>query len=134
MENVKNVRKIDIHAHATAFPQYYPPFWGKEKFISAEETIAFYDQLGIEKGVLMPLVAAEGKATPSTTEECKYIVNKHPVRFILFATWIRATLNIQRVLLTSFQTASSLVATLQQLKILIRLRLQQHLISCLMTA
>ena len=32
----------------------------------------------------MPLVAAEGKATPSTTEECKYIVDKHPDRFILF--------------------------------------------------
>ncbi|MBR5543750.1 MAG: amidohydrolase family protein [Oscillospiraceae bacterium] len=85
MEDVKSIKKIDIHAHATAFPQYFPPFWGGgQRFISAEETIAFYDRLGIEKGVLQPLVAAEAKTTPSTTEECKYIVDKHPDRFILF--------------------------------------------------
>ncbi len=86
MENVKNIKKIDIHAHATAFPEIFPPRpWGeRERFVSPEEVIEFYDRLGIEKGVLLPISSPEGQMTPMTTEACKMIVDKYPDRFILF--------------------------------------------------
>ena len=52
--DIKNIKRIDVHAHATLFPEYYPP--SKETdpnsvFISAEQLIDFYDRLGIEKGI-----------------------------------------------------------------------------------
>ena len=45
MENVKNIKKIDIHAHATAFPEYFPPCRAGRRMISADEVIKFYDVL-----------------------------------------------------------------------------------------
>ena len=50
MEDVKNIQKIDIHAHAVAFREYYPPrLEGNPDsvFVSAEQVIAFYDKLGL---------------------------------------------------------------------------------------
>lgn len=84
MESVKNIQKIDIHAHATAFPDFFPPLPSGERFVSAEELIGFYDRLGIEKGVILPISSPEGQMTPMTTEACKMLVDQHPERFILF--------------------------------------------------
>ena len=68
MENIDSIKRIDIHAHVTAFPEYAPPFkWGG-RFCSAEEVIKFYDELNIEKGVLLPLTAAEGQLTPIASQ------------------------------------------------------------------
>ena len=54
------IRKIDIHAHATAFPQHIPAYYSTgAKFPSAEEMIGLYDKVGIEKGVLLPIVSPE---------------------------------------------------------------------------
>ena len=75
---------IDIHAHATAFPEYAPPFrWGG-RFCSAEEVIKFYDEINIEKGVLLPISAAEGQLTPMTSEAIKFMADKYPDRFLWF--------------------------------------------------
>lgn len=86
MENVNNIKKIDIHAHATAFPDFYPhwPWSKRERLVSPEELIGLYDRLGIEKGVLLPISSPEGQMSPLTTEECKMLVDKYPDRFILF--------------------------------------------------
>ncbi len=82
---MKRIRKIDIHAHATAFPEYFPKhFWSKQRFPSAEEVIAFYDKLDIEMGVLLPLTAAEGQCATMTSENCKFLSDRYPDRFTWF--------------------------------------------------
>lgn len=81
---MENIKRIDIHAHVTAFPEYAPPFkWGG-RFCSAEEVIKFYDELNIEKGVLLPLTSAEGQLTPMTSEAIKYTADRYPDRFLWF--------------------------------------------------
>ncbi len=87
MFDPKSVKKIDIHAHATAFPEYYPPHSPGDpnfRWIDAEQLIEIYDRLGIERGVLLPLASAEGQTSPMTSEACKYLVDKHPDRFDWF--------------------------------------------------
>ena len=84
MENIKDIKKIDIHAHATLFPDIFPPFRNGTRFISAKEVIDYYDELGIEKGVLLPISAAEGQITPMTSEACKVLADQYPDRFLWF--------------------------------------------------
>lgn len=87
MSNVKNIGKIDIHAHATAFREYHPPHRPEDPdsvFVSAEHVIEFYDKLGIEKGILLPIVSPEGQTAPMTSEAAKYLTVKYPDRFYWF--------------------------------------------------
>ena len=84
MENAKSIKKLDIHAHATPFPDYCPRNPKGERNISVEELIGEYDRLGIEKGVLLPLTAAEGMLTTIPTETCKIMVDQYPDRFVWF--------------------------------------------------
>ena len=87
MFDPRSVKKIDIHAHALAFPEYtpfYKPGDPKSQWICAEDLIGMYDRLGIEAGVLLPIVSAEGQISPITTEMTKYIVDKYPGRFEWF--------------------------------------------------
>ena len=84
MENVKNIKKIDIHAHATAFPGIYPYCPASANFLSAEDVISVYDKIGVEKGVLLPLVAPDGIIAPMTTEATKWLVDQYADRFFWF--------------------------------------------------
>ena len=61
---MERIRKIDVHAHATPFLEYAPIMGRKTPMVSPEQVISFYDELDIEKGVLLPLVA---KVSGSTT-------------------------------------------------------------------
>ena len=84
MENYKTIKKIDIHSHAYPFADYLPPVYSGERLISDTEVIEFYDKIGIEKGVLLPISAAEGQVTPNPSENSKYLSVKYPDRFIWF--------------------------------------------------
>lgn len=84
MENYKTIKKIDIHSHAYPFADYLPPVYSGERLISDTEVIEFYDKIGIEKGVLLPISAAEGQVTPNPSENSKYLSVKYPYRFIWF--------------------------------------------------
>lgn len=82
---METIKKIDIHAHATAFPQYAPPL--KQTgypMPSAEELFVFYDKLNIEKGVLLPISSPEAQWVTMSNENCKYIADQHPDRFLWF--------------------------------------------------
>ena len=59
---MERIRKIDIHAHATPFPESTVPLKsrGGYRWISAEEVIGFYDKLDIEKGIGNITVDGEG--------------------------------------------------------------------------
>ncbi len=97
MQDVKAIKKIDIHAHATLFPQFFPPFAGGKRFIAPEELIAVYDEIGVEKGVLLPISSPEGQPTPMTSEACKYLSDMYPDRFLWFCNVDpRATANNPR--------------------------------------
>ena len=57
---------IDIHAHAYLFDS--PPQDGRTIFCKAEEVLRRYDELGIEKGVLLPLIGPETYLAQSNQE------------------------------------------------------------------
>ncbi|MBD3183308.1 amidohydrolase family protein [Candidatus Poribacteria bacterium] len=69
---------IDIHAHAY---RKTPPFICQ--FCTAEQLIRRYDEVGIEKGVLLPIVSPE-IYFPQSNEDILDMVEKHPDRFIPF--------------------------------------------------
>ena len=69
---------IDIHAHA-----YRRPVPFVVKFCTAEELIKRYDELGIEKGVLLPIVSPE-IYLPQTNEDILDMAEQYPDRFIPF--------------------------------------------------
>ncbi|MBR5446047.1 MAG: amidohydrolase family protein [Clostridia bacterium] len=78
-------RKIDIHAHITAFPQWTPPNPASGyRMLSPEEMIGMYDRLDIERGVLLPLIAPEGLTTVMSNEGCILAAEKYPDRFSWF--------------------------------------------------
>ena len=82
---METIRKIDIHAHVTAFPDWAPPNPGSGyPMPGPEELIGMYDRLGIERGVLLPIVSPEGQPVSMTNEACLSVVTKYPDRFSWF--------------------------------------------------
>lgn len=85
--DVKQLKKIDIHAHAVLFKEFFPPHVIKDStsvMVSAEEVLALYDQLGIEKGILLPITAPESQMSVLSSESCKFLSDKYPDRFYWF--------------------------------------------------
>ena len=83
---MNSIKRIDIHSHVTAFPQYAPDCKRQGRFCSADEMIKMYDELNIEKGVILPLNATEGQMTPMTSEAAKYVADMYPDRFLWFCS------------------------------------------------
>ncbi len=81
---MKDIKKIDIHAHVTPFPEFAPKQLCGERFISAEELIKKYDELNIEKGVLLPIVSSEFQPEIFTSSDYAFIASKYPDRFLWF--------------------------------------------------
>ncbi len=73
---------IDIHAHAYLFD--CPPQDGWTTFFAKpSEVISRYDELGIEKGILLPLIGPE-VYLPQSNEEILETCRLYPDRFIPF--------------------------------------------------
>lgn len=72
---------IDIHGHA--YLHDCPPQDGHTTFAKPEEVIRRYDELGIEKGVLLPLIGPE-TYLPQSNEEILEMCRLYPDRFIPF--------------------------------------------------
>ena len=72
---------IDIHAHAYRKPG--PPVDGAQPFATPPQLLKRYDQLGIEKGVLLPLVSPE-VYLPQSNDDIIEMAETHPERFIAF--------------------------------------------------
>lgn len=84
---MESVKKIDIHVHATAFPEYAPRTQTGEadpRVVSPERLLDMYDRLGIEKGILLAMSSPEGVFSPTTSEMCKYMADQHPDRLYWF--------------------------------------------------
>ena len=79
------IPKIDIHAHATAYPDLIPAnLHSHGRFLSGDELIGMYDELYIERGVLLPIVDPVAQWVGMTSENCKVISDAHPDRFSWF--------------------------------------------------
>ncbi len=67
---MKAVKKIDIHAHAVPWPNLTPPYkkGGGRKLSVAELFSEYYEKIGVEKCVLLPVVSPEGTMEPVTSE------------------------------------------------------------------
>ena len=72
---------IDIHAHAYLWPS--PPQDGHTQFCTPEELITRYDELEIEKGILLPLIGPE-VYLPQGNEQIMEICRRYPDRFLSF--------------------------------------------------
>lgn len=76
---------IDIHAHVFKNPApFMSPLLSngyEPRFYNPEELIARYDELGIEKGVMLPVVSPE-IYLPQSNEEVLEICEKYPDRLI----------------------------------------------------
>lgn len=69
---------IDIHAHAYRFPQKFVC-----EFCSAEQLLERWDELGISKGVVLPIVNPE-VYLPQSNEDILEMAEKYPDRIIPF--------------------------------------------------
>ena len=67
---------IDIHAHVQRYPERVI-----QRFPTADELVALYDKLGIEKGVILPVVSPE-IYLPQTNEDILDAAEKYPDRLI----------------------------------------------------
>ena len=81
MKITEKIKKIDIHAHAIMFREFFPAHRGSTAFVSPEMVLDFYDKLNIEKGILLALVSPEAQMAPFTSEAGKYISTLYPDRF-----------------------------------------------------
>lgn len=70
---------IDIHCHAYRKPLPFPI--SPVSFCTPEQLIARYDELGIEKGVLLPIVSPE-IYMPQANEDILDMAEQNPDRFI----------------------------------------------------
>jgi len=73
---------IDIHVHTRQIPGFERR--GKPAYATPEHLIKRYDEIGVEKAVLLPGVSPECAYVPQSNEEILQIVETHPQRFIPF--------------------------------------------------
>lgn len=74
---------IDIHVHTSSMSDLS---WGpgRECPATPEQLIEMYDDVGIDKAVLLPLVSPECNMLSQSNEEILLIAEKYPDRFIPF--------------------------------------------------
>jgi predicted TIM-barrel fold metal-dependent hydrolase len=73
---------IDIHVHVREVPG--PQRGGKQAFATPEQLIERYDEIGVEKAVLLPCVSVECAYDPQSNTEVLRICDEYPGRFIPF--------------------------------------------------
>jgi len=81
-EKILCKNKIDVHAHAV-LRDVYPThdIHNLRALPTGEQIIAMYDRLGVERGMLMPLMNPEFHSFMTTTEIVMEIAERHPDRF-----------------------------------------------------
>lgn len=73
---------IDMHGHCSTV---IGPFRkGKHGLATPEQLIERYDNLDIERGILLPLVSPEGRYSLITNEDVLTIYERYPNRFVPF--------------------------------------------------
>ena len=73
---------IDIHVHVRKIPG--PPRDGKQAYATPEQLLKRYDEIGVEKAVLLPGTNPECTYGLQSNEEALEIAEEYPDRFIPF--------------------------------------------------
>lgn len=82
---MNGIKKIDIHAHVTVYPDIVPKLQTTgQRMLNPEELLSIYEERNISQGVLLPIVSPEGLWYPMTTENCIVAAQKYPDRFYWF--------------------------------------------------
>lgn len=74
---------IDIHVHSEKYPSFPRP-GDKMTYATPEELLAGYDEIGIERAVLLPECYVEGSHSTQSFGEVQEIAETHGGRFIPF--------------------------------------------------
>lgn len=80
---INKVKKIDIHIH-TRSVKGVNRIGSNSTYATPEELISMYDRIGIEKGVILPLLSPECSFRPQSHEDVMEICSKYPDRFYWF--------------------------------------------------
>jgi len=76
------MKKIDIHVHTISERGVTRP--RGDTFATPEELFEMYQQLGVEKAVLLPCVSPDGGYDTNTNREIYSLVRKYPDKFYWF--------------------------------------------------
>lgn len=79
-EFMKEIKKIDLHAHVAPNMDLPAPV----EWIREDTLLETYDALGIERGVLLPIVSPEGSWFTMPNEHVRAVVERHPDRYSWF--------------------------------------------------
>ena len=75
---------LDIHAHAVQEPTCPNPQTGRQHISTPEVLIKRYDEVGIERAVVLPLLTPDNTHIMQSNEEVLRMVKNFPGRFIPF--------------------------------------------------
>ena len=78
------MKKIDLHCHMTAFPDYVPGWKNGLRFLCDTEQLEVHDKLNVEKGVILPIIAPDAQWMTMSNQEAKFLADKYPDRFVWF--------------------------------------------------
>ena len=81
---MQKIKKIDIHVHSVLSKIGCPHNDGINHFTTPDELRKMYDDLGIEKGIQLPLSSPEGRGRLITSEECYLLATQYPETYIWF--------------------------------------------------
>ncbi|MBO4297321.1 MAG: amidohydrolase family protein [Clostridia bacterium] len=80
---MKRLKKIDIHVHSNKTPGI-PRNAAGDTFATPEQLRAMYDQIGVEKGLLLSLIKMEASFDTATTREYQEMYEAHKDLFYWF--------------------------------------------------
>ena len=78
------MKKIDIHCHIDAFPEFSTCRMSGEKFLTVQEQLDIHDKLGVDMGIILPIIAPEAQWTSMSNQDAQYVVSQYPERFAWF--------------------------------------------------
>lgn len=83
---MKDIKKIDVHAHAVPWPQYVPAYYGTDSVKPSPDELfeEYYGKLNVEKCVLLPGASPEGATALNTSEMMKFLADRDPDRLLWF--------------------------------------------------
>lgn len=82
--DMKQIKRIDIHCHVTAFPELVPKYKNGSRLLDGNEMIELYEKINVEKGIILPTVAAEGDWVPGNNENAILVARQFPEHFYWF--------------------------------------------------
>jgi len=81
---MEKIKKIDIHIHTDMYGGREIPRFDGNGFATPVQIRELYDQMGIEKGVLLPCVSPENSFAFQANEQAAVVTEENPDLFVWF--------------------------------------------------